>query len=150
MLSCMTQWSWFHDNLLCEWGILPVHHLVISGDDEDWHLSILGDDGVPKSLSEIFVILNAARVGRGILNFNVKNGWSAQDFYDIDLRQTDVENIDDEMKDFEMEDVAWIICLEIDDILGLKIYYPKIILSKSPAPCVMTSPRTTIRMWLDL
>ena len=65
---------------------------------------------MPKSLSEIFVILNAARVGRGILNFNVKNGCSAQDFYDIDLRQTDVENIDDEMKDFEMEDVAWIIC----------------------------------------
>ena len=39
------------------------------------------------------------------------------------------------MKDFEMEDVAWIICLEIHDILGLKIYVPKIILSKSPAPC---------------
>ena len=140
MLSSMTQWSWLHVVLLCEWGILLVHHLLISGDDEDLNLSVLGDDGVWKSIMTIFVNLNAARVGRGIFIFDVKNGWSEQDFSDRDLRLIDVDIGDDEIEDLVMIDVGCIICLKIDCILGYKIYYPKNILSKSPAPCDLHYP----------
>ena len=47
----------------------------------------------------------------------------------------DVDIVDDEMEDLVMIDVGCIICLKTDYILGYKIYYPKNIFSKSPAPC---------------
>ena len=84
---------------------------------------------------KIFVILNAARVGRGIFIFDVKNGSSEQDFSDRDLGLIDVDIVDDEMEDLIMIDVECIICLKTMFSLGLKIYNPKNILSKSPAPC---------------
>ena len=53
----------------------------------------------------------------------------------MDLRLTDVDIGDDEIEDLVIADVGCIIWLKTNFSLGSKIYDPKNILSKSPAPC---------------
>ena len=50
---------------------------------------------------------------------------------------TDVDIGDDEIEDLVIGDVGCIICLKTKFSLGSKIYNPKNILSKSPAPCAV-------------